>query len=150
MLAPELVLRDVHVPPAPGLWPPAPGWWLVAGAVVLCAAIAGFLGWRRRQKLRSWQHAFDSACIDPSPTAQIAGISELLRRAARGVDPKADRLQGEAWLGFLDGEKCRDFSEGPGRLLLEGGYRRELPDDSFDRTKALARARFVQLMAARK
>lgn len=150
MLAPELVLRDVHVPPAPGLWPPAPGWWLVAGVIVLCAALAGFLGWRRRKRLQAWQRAFDRACADPSPAAQIAGLSELLRRAARGVDPRADRLQGDAWLRFLDGEKGREFSEGPGRLLLDGGYRRELPDDSLDAVKTLAHARFLQLMAARK
>ena len=31
-MAPDtLVLRDVHVPPAPSWWPPAPGWWLLAG-----------------------------------------------------------------------------------------------------------------------
>jgi len=150
MLAPELVLRDVHVPAAPGLWPPAPGWWLVAAAILLVASIAAFMHWRRRKKQQAWQRAFDQACADPSHTAQIAGLSELLRRAARRVDPAADRLQGDAWLQFLDGEEGRGFSEGPGRLLLDGGYRRELPEDSLDRVKALAHARFLQLMAARK
>ena len=40
------------------------------------------------------------------------------------MSPGADRLEGEAWLRFLDGEQGRAFSEGPGRLLLDGGYRR--------------------------
>ena len=150
MLVPELVLRDVHVPAAPGLWPPAPGWWLVAAAILLVASMATFIHWRRRKKRQAWQRVFDQACADPSPAAQIAGLSELLRRAARGVDPNADRMQGDAWLRFLDGDKGREFSAGPGRLLLDGGYRRALPEDSLHAVKALAHARFLQLMAARK
>ena len=35
-----------------------------------------------------------------SPPAQVAAMSELLRRAARRIDPQADRLQGEAWLAL--------------------------------------------------
>ena len=43
MQAQELVLRDVHVPAAPSLWPPAPGWWLVAAAVLAIIAIIWLL-----------------------------------------------------------------------------------------------------------
>ena len=44
-MAPDtLVLRDVHVPPAPSWWPPAPGWWLLAGVVVL--VLLGIVAWR--------------------------------------------------------------------------------------------------------
>lgn len=150
MQAQELVLRDVHVPPAPSLWPPAPGWWLVAGAVALVLAI---LWWIRRQRLRrkfAWQKLFDDACGDAAPAAQVAAISELLRRAARRVDKRADHLQSEDWLRLLDGQKQKAFSEGVGRLLLEGGYRREVPANDFAAVKALARARFLELMAGRK
>jgi hypothetical protein len=35
-------------------------------------------------------------------------------------------------------------------LLLEGGYRREVPADEFAAAKALAHARFLELMAGRK
>ena len=150
MQAQELVLRDVHVPPAPSLWPPAPGWWLVAGAVALVLAI---LWWIRRQRLRrnlAWQKLFDDACGEAAPAAQIAAISELLRRAARRVDKQADHLQSEEWLRLLDGQKQKAFSEGVGRLLLEGGFRREVPADDFVAAKALARARFLELMAGRK
>lgn len=149
MQAQELLLRDVHVPPAPSLWPPAPGWWLVAGAVALAIAIAWWIGRKRRRRMLAWQKLFDDACGDAAPAAQVAAISELLRRAARRVNAKADHLQNEGWLLLLDGQKQKGFSEGPGRLLLEGGYRREVPAEEFAAAKALARARFLELMAGR-
>jgi hypothetical protein len=150
MQAQELVLRDVHVPPAPSLWPPAPGWWLVAGAVALALAIAWWIRRKRRRRVLAWQKLFDDACDDAAPAVQVAAISELLRRAARRVDAKADHLQGEEWLRLLDGKKQKTFSEGTGRLLLEGGYRREVPAEAFATAKALARARFLELMAGQR
>jgi 4-amino-4-deoxy-L-arabinose transferase-like glycosyltransferase len=150
MQAQELVLRDVHVPPAPSLWPPAPGWWLLAGAVALALAIAWWIRRKRRHRMLAWQKLFDDACGDAAPAAQVAAISELLRRAARRVNAKADHLQSEEWLRLLDGQKQKAFSEGAGRLLLEGGYRREVPAEEFAAVKALARMRFLELMAGRK
>lgn len=150
MQAQELVLRDVHVPPAPSLWPPAPGWWLLAGALALAIAIAWWIRRKRQRRMLAWQKLFDDACADAAPAAQVAAISELLRRAARRVNAKADHLQSEDWLRLLDGQKQKGFSEGAGRLLLEGGYRREVPADEFAAAKALSRARFLELMAGRK
>ena len=145
-----LVLRDVHVPPAPSLWPPAPGWWFVIGAVALLLAFGAVMLWRRRQRLRAWQRMFDEAGRAPQPASQAAAISELLRRAARRADPKADRLHGEDWLRFLDGERGTDFSRGPGRILLDGGYRRELDERQLAQAKAAARIRFLELMAGKR
>ena len=150
MQAQELVLRDVHVPPAPSWWPPASGWWLAAGAIALVFAILWWVGRQRRRRKLAWQKLFDEACGDAAPAAQVAAISELLRRAARRVDKRADHLHGEDWLRLLDGRKQKAFSEGVGRLLLEGGYRREVPADEFAAARALARARFLELMAGRK
>lgn len=150
MQAQELVLRDVHVPPAPSLWPPAPGWWIVAGAVVIALAVLWWVRDRQQRKKLAWQRLFDAACDQGAPAAQIAAMSELLRRAARRIEPQADRLQGEEWLGLLDGQEHKRFSEGAGRLLLEGGYRREVPADQFAQVKILARERFLELMAGRK
>ena len=147
MQAQELVLRDVHVPVAPSLWPLAPGWWLVAGAALALVALITWLGWRRARKLATRQRLFDDACYDLPASAQVAAISELLRRAARQVDKQADKLQGDAWLQFLDGKKRRDFSTGSGRLLLEGGYRRDVEASELATLKSLARARFLELMA---
>ncbi len=150
MQAQELVLRDVHVPAAPSLWPPAPGWWLLAVAVLLLLAAACAIGLWRKRRRQAWQELFDEACAQVSPSARIAAISELLRRAARRVDRQADRLQGESWLRFLDGKEGDDFSAGPGRLLLEGGYRREVDAGAWEAVRDLARKRFLELMAGRK
>ena len=77
-------------------------------------------------------------------------MSELLRRAARGRDPQADRLQGEAWLGFLDaGSKQPLFAHGNGRLLLDGGYRRDVDPGQVALLRKIARARFLDWMAAK-
>lgn len=150
MQAETLVLRDVHVPPSPSAWPPAPGWWLVIGLVAVLLAIGAFLLWRRRQRLRAWQRMFDQANHTPEPAQQAAAISELLRRAARRVDARADRLHGEEWLRFLDGKQGTDFSRGPGRVLLDGGYRRELDQRQLVQAAAIARVRFLELMAGKR
>jgi hypothetical protein len=144
-----LVLRDIHQPAAPAWWPPAPGWWVV-GAVVLIAAL-GFALWRRRRRERQRRIArtFDSAIesADSAP-AQIAAMSELLRRAARRRDPHADKLQGSAWLEYLDaGDKRRPFTGGAGKLLLEGGFRRDADPEEVATLHALTRERFIEWMA---
>lgn len=158
---PTLVLRDIHQPPAPPWWPPAPGWWVLTALVVL--AIAGWLWWKRRQRRRRALVAsvFDDAvgAVD-TPAGEVAVMSELLRRAARRVDPGADRLQGEAWLAFLDAGRppprkrgktpvpeAHPFSQGPGRLLLDGGYRADVEAAEVAALRPLARARFLQWMA---
>jgi hypothetical protein len=150
MSAASLVLRDVHVPAAPSWWPPAPGWWLVIGGMLLL--LGAWLAWSAHRKRRQamWVRLFEQALTPASPAQQVAAMSALLRRAARRVQPQADRLQGDAWLRFLDGDKGRAFSDGPGRLLLEGGYRRDVDVVQLRAATAVARARFLELMAARR
>jgi hypothetical protein len=162
MQDPSLVLRDIHQPPAPPWWPPAPGWWLLAALLLL--AVAAALWWlhRRRRRREVIVKLFDDAVAKAvTPAAEVAAMSELLRRAARRVDPAADRLQGEAWLAFLDRESgaigksrparpaTNEFTEGPGRLLLDGGYRAEVDASEVAALRPLVRARFLQWMAAR-
>ncbi|MFT4196979.1 MAG: DUF4381 family protein [Pseudoxanthomonas sp.] len=152
MSAPELVLRDVHVPPAPSWWPPAPGWWLVGAVAVLLVVALAAWGWWRRARRARWLALFEreAAPARLSPPQQVAALDELLRRAARRVDLAADRLQGEAWLGFLDGRrKGRDFSAGPGRALLDAPWQPHT-DADVAALRALARARFVELMTGRR
>lgn len=160
-----LVLRDIHMTPAPSWWPPAPGWWLLAVAFVAVVGLAVFLrarAGRRRRRIAQWfDHAVDAS---PSPTAQVATISELLRRAGRRRDPLADRLEGDAWLAFLDddapkgkrrGRRAkppatvpRPFTEGAGRLLLDGAYRRDVDGAQVEALRRVARQRFLQWMGA--
>ncbi len=146
----DLVLRDVHLPAAPTWWPPAPGWWVLAGVLALALLFLIVRHWRRRRRQRQWVRWFEQAADEPAPAAQVAAMSELLRRAARRVEPRADRLQGEDWLAFLDGGRTTAFSQGDGRLLLDGGYRPQVDADAVARLRDLARARFLQLMAGRR
>ncbi|MET0289927.1 MAG: DUF4381 domain-containing protein [Pseudoxanthomonas sp.] len=147
--ADSLVLRDVHVPAVPGLWPPAPGWWVVIGLGVVVLAWLCLMALRRRRRQAAWRATFDAETAQATPVAQVAAASSLLRRAARRIDPQADRLTGEAWLVWLDGRKGRPFSQGPGRVLLDGAFLPALEPQAVQALLPLARARFLQLMAGR-
>jgi hypothetical protein len=152
----ELVLRDIHQPPAPGWWPPAPGWWLLAAALLAVMLVLGAWWWRRRRRRRAIEALFDDAiAAAASPAAEVAAMSELLRRAARRRHPQAETLHGEAWLALLDREPAargrgqapaEAFSAGPGRLLLDGGYRRDTDPQAVAALRELARRRFLQWM----
>lgn len=140
----SLPLKDVHPGLAPPWWPPAPGWWLLLGALLLLA-LGGCWLWRRRQRrLAAWLREFDEALAQAdSPVAEIAALSALLRRAARRIDPEADRLQGADWLRFLDrGLKAPAFEHGAGALLAEGGFRPSADPAAVAALRALVRERY--------
>lgn len=143
-----LVLRDIHQPPAPPWWPPAPGWWLLAVLLLVLAAVLAWRAWSRARRRRAHAALFDRAMHEAAtPAAQVAAMSELLRRAARRHVPHADTLLGEDWLRVLDeGLSTPGFVEGPGRLLGEGAYRRDLDRRAVDALRPLARARFLMWM----
>lgn len=145
-----LVLRDVHRPPTPPLWPPAPGWWVLV-LVIVVVALAIWMWRRRRGRRRARAIAlFDDALAGTdTPSLRLGRASELLRRAARGARADADRLEGDAWLAFLDTPRTR-FTEGAGRLLLDGAFRPDVDARAADDTVRLARERFVELMERRR
>lgn len=145
MADPTLALRDIHLPPAPPLWPPAPGWWLLAACIVAAVTVVLVLRWRRRRRHAASAARFDAALAQAaSPPAAVAAMSDLLRRAARLHDADADRLQGEDWLARLDaGDPARPFTDGPGRLLLDGAFRPDIDARAVDALRPLARARFI-------
>lgn len=149
-LLPALVLRDVQLAHTPAWWPLPPGWLLVllVIAVLLLAGLVLIL--RRWQLRRGWARQFDQAMARAdSPVAQVLAAAELLRRGALLHAPQAAALQGAAWLAWLDAGGT-SFSAGPGRLLLDGGYRAVLPADQAQAACALARRRFITLMATRR
>lgn len=143
-----LVLRDIHQPPAPPWWPPAPGWWLVAAVVAAILITWAALRLRERRRRAARAAVFDAeVAAAATHAAEVAAMSGLLRRAARQRDAAADRLQGEAWLAWLDGDDAgRPFTAGVGRLLLDGGFRPEVEPEQVAALRPVARARFVQLL----
>lgn len=147
-----LVLRDIHAPPAPPWWPPAPGWWMVALALLIAVGALAVWARRRRRRADAIARLFDDALSRaPTPAERIAAMSELLRRAARRVDPAADRLGGEAWLHFLDqGLPQPVFAGGAGAVLRDGAFRSDVSDDAVEALRGPARARFVQWMGGRR
>lgn len=140
-----LPLRDVHLSAAPAWWPLAPGWWfvLVAVSLLLGLGVWRWRHWRRRQTLlRAFDNALQQAASAPE---QVAVMSEWLRRAARYIDPEADRLVGEAWLQFLDRDlKPPVFTGESGRLLLEGAFRPQLEQQAVNTLRGHVRRRFRQ------
>ena len=142
-----LPLHDVHAGIAPSWWPPAPGWWVLATVVLICGGlVAWWLRRRRRQfaLLKLFDEAIDRA---GNPAEQVAAMSELLRRAARRRNPAADKLEGVAWLHFLDdGLPGLPFSTGAGALLRDGGFRAEVAADEVAALRTLARQRYISWM----
>src|SRR5690606_38637593 len=139
---PTLVLRDIHELPPPPWWPPAPGWWCVAAVLLLAVLALAWRAWRRRQRRRALARLFDASLAEAAtPAARIAAMSLLLRRAARQRDPSAATLEGAAWLAFLDhGSRRPLFDDEDARLLLEGGYRRDVDDAAVARLVQIGRA----------
>lgn len=148
----SIPLRDIHLPQAPGWWPPAPGWWLLAALAAVLITLAAVLLWRRTRRRRRLLLMFDRRVADAGDApAQIAAMSELLRRAVLERDRPAATLQGEQWLAYLDhGARTPVFAGEPGRLLLEGGYRRAVDADGVEALRLAARARFLELAGGRR
>jgi hypothetical protein len=101
-------LRDIHVPPPPGWWPPAIGWWLLA---TLLLAVLAVLVWRyqhhrrQRQRWRAAHAELEALAARQASAADIAlyaaGVSQLLRRAARLHEPAAATASGPDWQAVL-------------------------------------------------
>lgn len=146
-----LQLLDIHQPPPPPWWPPAPGWWLLGMAVLLAVGFVAWRSWQRRQRRRASERLFDDALARaPTPQAQVAAMSELLRRAARRVDQDADALRDDAWIALLDrGLPAPTFGGHLGEVLRDGGYRRDLSQVDADALRTVVRARFLDWMSAR-
>lgn len=143
-----LVLRDVHPGEAPPWWPPAPGWWIVLSLLLLIAGAVAWRSARRRRRRAAILQLFDAAVAGAeTPSQQVAAMSELLRRAARGPHPGSDTLEGDDWLRVLDdGMPQPVFSAGAGALLREGGYREDVGIEEVVALRVIARQRYLLWM----
>lgn len=146
----DLPLRPPHDPPSPAWWPPAPGWWLIAGAVLLVLAALAWWRWRRRRHRLRCEGLFHAQLAAArTPAAEVAAMSELLRRAARRSQPEAVAYAGEAWLKVVEGgRRGPHFDEDQRRLLLEGGFRRDVAAAEAAALRAPVLRRYLQLMGA--
>ncbi|MEO8123528.1 MAG: DUF4381 domain-containing protein, partial [Burkholderiales bacterium] len=137
-------------PGAPSLWPPAPGWWVLA--VLLLVLIAwGVPLLLRRRRIRQQRKrifaalaALQAGLASERSPEQLSRIGELLRRLALTRYPRSEvaSLSGGPWLRFLDDSGGQGgFSDGPGRVLADGPYRRQMPPDlDIDGLAALVRS----------
>ena len=129
---PLSALRDIHMPPEPGLWPPAPGWWLLALLLLLLAG--GLAIWRSRAARRSRPQREALRALAALRTALAAGEAShriaaesacLLRRAALAKFPRRQvaGLTGRAWLEFLGAQGGGPaFAAGNAELLVSAPY----------------------------
>lgn len=149
-------LRDIHLPAEPSWWPPAPGWWMLAIIVITLLAWL-FLWLRRRFDRRRWRRQImneldriaASELLRKDSPRLIGELSQLLRRSGRLIDAGAPGLRGSAWLAFLDTQLGgHEFSQGPGRVLLEGPYQRQT-DVDVDALLALVRRWMMQVLENR-
>jgi len=129
MITASIDLRDIHLPPPPGIWPPAPGWWVLLAAAI---AVAVWLARRHRRgrPLRAALRELDSVartCAQTHDAVELArGIGAVLRRYARWRFPDAltAGLSGTAWLDFLDAHGGQgEFVSGVGAVLDTLPYR---------------------------
>lgn len=127
-------LRDIQLPPEPGLWPWPPGVW-----VLLLVALSGllWLGLRarralvRRQRTQRWVAALDAIASDTSAPAieRVAAASELLRRAVRQRAAAQAALEGAAWRAYLQSLGSASGVDAGLDTLVQGPWRAQLAED---------------------
>jgi len=106
----ELPLRDIHLPAPVSAWPPGLGWYLLI--LLLGCIVFGIWWWLRYQQQTAWKknalNEFNNIRLTFEQTQNrqqlAANLSALLRRTALYLYPteKVARLQGQAWLNFLN------------------------------------------------
>jgi len=133
--APNLELRDIHLPDGITWWPPAPGWWLLLFSMVLLILLTVYIIRRikaRRlhkaalQEFKTIQQAYAQHADDQQ---LVTALSIWLRRVCLSFYPRVEvaSLTGPAWLVFLDTGLAKTnqparFSEGPGQVLISAPY----------------------------
>ncbi len=129
-------LRDVHLPDPISWWPPAWGWWgLLLGILVGSLCLGAWWVYRRRTQPRRVALSMLSQIEQRYQESQedlllLTQISELVRRFALVRFPRNQvaGLAGYSWLQFLDETgRTNQFTEGPGKVLMSGPYRPQIP-----------------------
>ena len=150
--AADLVLRDIHPPPATAWWPPAPGWWLVLAAGRRCIAIVFAMCVRiasaravARIVARVRRRRSRAPTRPPRKSRRCPNCCAAPRAAAI---PTPTATKASAGSRFLDRRRDanRLFAAGAGALLLDGAFRRDVDPAAVDALRARARQRFLEWM----
>ena len=142
----SLPLRDIHLPDPVSWWPLAPGWWLLLFIVIAGIFLSLFLIKRHREKKLSaifianqeFDQIKNNFKNNNDQSRLIADLSALLRRISISIHKRdvAASLTNEDWLKFLDQYSTNnEFSQGVGRILVEGPYQ---PSPSYDSDELIA------------
>ncbi|PJD92444.1 MAG: hypothetical protein CK424_05945 [Legionella sp.] len=128
-------LRDIHLPPVPGIWPLAPGWYVLLGLVVLVLLLGSWYGWRqyrhglaKRAGLKLLEGYANAYTPHVNTQQTSAAIVDVLKRVALAYFPRerVAQLHGQAWLTFLNDTSVHlDFFAEQNALLIapyQSGY----------------------------
>ena len=128
-------LRDIHLPPPPGLWPIAPGWWLLIAVCLIGLAVITAFWWRGR-RFRQLRQAARSELQhietnwQNNPPRLLADLNNWLRRVNKQLYPASLHLSGDDWLAHLNASGQTDaFTGSQGRKLQQLAY---APDPLID------------------
>lgn len=132
---PLAALKDIHLPPAIGIWPPAPGWWIV-GALLLVAVsfliIKLWQRWRertyRRQALRQLQLIYSQWQHDKNDVLFQQRVNQLLKQTALVAFPRDQvaALHGTGWQHFLDARLRKNIFAAPALQPFFDTYRAQV------------------------
>ena len=113
-------MHDIVLPDPISWWPLAPGWWVILLLLTLAMVWIITAAYRRWKK-----NAYRRAALRELKNISPADIPALVKRVSLSIYPREQiaTLSGEAWLEFLDQSgNTQDFTQGPGRHLLELSY----------------------------
>ncbi len=104
MTSPILELKDIHLPPEPGVWPPSPVWLALIAASLILLIVAGLLSWRYIKRTRAKRTALKRLKQFTPKTCDLVMLNTLLKQAALNYFPRHQvaSLSGIHWLTFLD------------------------------------------------
>ncbi len=129
--APQLDLKDIHLPDAINWWPPAIGWWLL---VIFIPLLCLSLFWLYKRLTRKTAIKTAKKLIlkikqntETDDKHKLTELSELIRRVAISLSPRSETasLTGQAWLEYLDKSVSgTPFSQGAGKVLATAQYQK--------------------------
>jgi hypothetical protein len=113
-------MHDIVVSEPVSWWPLAPGWYVLMLIFAMGMIWLGVKYWNQWKK-----NAYRRAALRELKSISPADLPALVKRVSLCIYPREQvaTLSGEAWLEFLDQSgNTQDFTQGPGRHLLELSY----------------------------